>query len=152
MFPSRNPLSTALLRTALTTLVAIGGAFGIAHGAEAASLTVELQGSGAGNGQVMAALFKSPDGWMDQSKAVAKQAAPGADKVVMVFTNLAPGKYAISAFFDANGNGKLDSNVAGIPTEKYGFSRDSTGNFGPPGFDAAAVDLQADTAIVIHLH
>ena len=35
---------------------------------------------------------------------------------------LPAGTYAISLFQDENGNGKLDTAVFGIPTEKYGFS------------------------------
>lgn len=152
MTTRRHPsFRNALLRTAATALVAIAGAAGIARGAEAATLTVELQGA-ATSGQVMAALYRSPDGWMKDGKDIARQGAVGNGKVTMVFANLAPGKYAVSAYFDANGNNKLDTNAAGVPTEKYGFSRDAAGNFGPPSFDAAAIDLQADASIVIHLH
>lgn len=39
----------------------------------------------------------------------------------VVLTGLAPGTYAVSAFHDANENGKLDT-LAGIPREGYGFS------------------------------
>ena len=36
--------------------------------------------------------------------------------------NISPGTYAIAAFLDENGNGKMDTNFLGIPKEKYGFS------------------------------
>lgn len=42
--------------------------------------------------------------------------------VAVVFENVIPGTYAIAAFFDQNGNGKMDTNFFGIPKEKYGFS------------------------------
>ena len=48
-------------------------------------------------------------------------------------------------------NGKLDTNIVSIPTERYGFSRDAKGRMGPPSFDDAAVDLQADTTIAVKL-
>ena len=44
---------------------------------------------------------------------------------------LPTGTYAISLFQDENGNGKLDTAVFGIPTEKYGFSNDAQGVMGP---------------------
>ena len=53
---------------------------------------------------------------------------------------------------DKNANGKLDSNIVGIPTEPYGASRDARGRMGPPAFEDAAVDVQGDTALTIHLH
>ena len=56
-------------------------------------------------------------------------------------TDLPAGPYAVAAFHDLNGNGKLDRTALGPPAEPYGFSNDARGNFGPPGFDSAAIDL-----------
>jgi uncharacterized protein (DUF2141 family) len=42
------------------------------------------------------------------------------ETVTIVFENVAPGEYAVSAFHDENDNQKLDTGVFGIPTEKYG--------------------------------
>jgi uncharacterized protein (DUF2141 family) len=47
---------------------------------------------------------------------------PGA---TAVFENMATGTYAIAAFLDENGNGKMDTNFLGIPREKYGFSNNA---------------------------
>ena len=55
-------------------------------------------------------------------------------------------------FKDLNANGKLDSNIVGIPTEPYGAIRHARGRMGPPAFEDAAVDVQGDTALTIHLH
>lgn len=64
-----------------------------------------------------------------------------------------PGRYALFAMHDANGNGDLDLNLLGIPTEGYGFSNGAAGTVGPPSFDAAAVQVKGDapTRIVIRL-
>jgi len=48
---------------------------------------------------------------------------------------------AITAFHDSNGNGELDKNPIGIPTEKYGFSKNPTLGFGPPSFDQTSIPL-----------
>ena len=71
----------------------------------------------------------------------------------MQFTDLAPGRYALSAYYDANDNGKLDRGTFGIPKEPYGFSRDARSNFGPPEFrDAAFAVGDSATSVVIKLH
>ena len=64
---------------------------------------------------------------------------------------LPTGTYAISLFQDENGNGKLDTAVFGIPTEKYGFSNDAQGVMGPPSYDKCSFTFSGDTTLVIHL-
>jgi len=64
-------------------------------------------------------------------------------KAVVQFAGLPAGDYAVSAFLDENGNTRLDSNVFGIPTELYGFSRNARGASGPPQFADAAFRLDA---------
>ena len=58
---------------------------------------------------------------------------------------LPAGDYAVSAFLDENNNMKLDSNLFGLPTELYGFSRNARNPVGPPPFEAAAFRLGDDT-------
>ncbi len=48
------------------------------------------------------------------------------------FANLPPGNYAISCFHDVNGNGKLDTNLVGIPSEPYCFSNNTRPKFRAP--------------------
>jgi uncharacterized protein (DUF2141 family) len=70
----------------------------------------------------------------------------------VVFTNLAPGRYAVVVLHDENGNGHLDKNFLGFPTEPYGFSNGAEGFLGPPSFSDAAMALgPADGAIRIEL-
>jgi uncharacterized protein (DUF2141 family) len=45
---------------------------------------------------------------------------------------------------DENANGKMDSNVIGIPIEPYAFSNDASGNFGPPTFEQAKFVVTKD--------
>lgn len=70
----------------------------------------------------------------------------------VAFTDLPAGRYAVAVFQDLNGNGELDTNLLGIPTEPYGFSRNAMGNMGPPSFAAAAIALDGQNqAITIEL-
>jgi len=73
------------------------------------------------------------DGFLNDPNRFAAVAlrANTALKSAVVLTNLDPGKYAIILFHDENGNGKLDKNALGVPTEPYGFSNNVQGFLGP---------------------
>ena len=55
----------------------------------------------------------------------------------LVFDSVESGSYAISVFFDENSSGLLDTNLVGMPDERYGFSNNARGIFGPPSFTEA---------------
>ena len=80
------------------------------------------------------------------------QADAASPRTVLVLRDVPPGRYGVTVMHDKNANGKLDSNIVGIPTEPYGASRDARGRMGPPAFEDATVDVQGDTALTIHLH
>lgn len=42
--------------------------------------------------------------------------------------------YALAIYHDENENNKLDKNMFGLPLEKYAFSNNARGTFGPPSF------------------
>ena len=102
----------------------------------------------------MAVVYDNPAGFPREGTPMASvklKARPGA--ITFMFTGLAPARYAVSAFHDENGNGKLDANLLGIPTEGFGFSNDAHGSMGPPNFEAAAVAMgEPGTAITVKLH
>ena len=120
--------------------------------AMAADLTVTVVGVQSNDGQVRVALYDDAHQF-PQGTIFAGQIVPAAKGTVQVqFKNVAPGRYALSAFQDVNSNQRLDSNMMGMPTEPYGFSRDAHGDMGPPNFDAAVFTVGADKlALTIHL-
>ena len=63
--------------------------------------------------------------------------APPAAGEEFVFDDLAPGRYAVAAYHDVNGNGELDKVPPGLPTEPYGFSNE-VGRLGRPELRARA--------------
>lgn len=115
----------------------------------AADLTVEVLNAQPGKGEVLSAVYGSKDTWLQQPAQTSRQSA--ADRTVLVYRNLPSGTYAVVAYQDHNGNGRLDRNVVGMPTEAFGFSRNPAGLMGPPAFADAGVDLQADRTITIEL-
>lgn len=73
------------------------------------------------------------------------------DQKATLKLELPAGRYAFSAFHDANDNKKLDTNWMGIPNEKYGFSNNARGTFGPPSLEDQLVEIQSDKTISITL-
>jgi len=76
-----------------------------------------------------------------RSNKIVSVAQKGSIKLSM--GNFPPGQYAVSCFHDLNGNGKLDTNWAGIPTEPYGFSNNARPKFRAPKWAEAAFALSA---------
>lgn len=69
------------------------------------------------------------------------------------FEDLPPGSYALAVVHDENMNGKLDTNVLGVPKEGYGFSNDAKGLVGAPSFSAASFSYDGgDLDLTIGLH
>jgi uncharacterized protein (DUF2141 family) len=117
-------------------------------------LVVQVQGLRNGNGQVACALFASADGFPgDRAKAVRKVAGPIAAAVgTCRFAAVPPGVYAIAVIHDENGNGKMDKNFMGLPSEGFGASNDPQTKFGPPKYaDAQFTHAAAPQTLVVHV-
>ncbi|MDF0706156.1 MAG: DUF2141 domain-containing protein [Bacteroidota bacterium] len=57
-------------------------------------------------------------------------------KVILTFTNVVPGDYAIMALHDVNENNRMDYQSNGMPKESYGMSGNDM-TLGPPDFKSA---------------
>ena len=69
----------------------------------------------------------------------------------VAFDDVPPGRYAVAAYQDVNGNGELDKVPPGIPTEPYAFSND-VGRLAPPSFERALVEVgEGRTVVVVRL-
>lgn len=108
---------------------------------QSGNLRIVVDGLQNQQGQVCVSLFAGSQGFPDKSdRAVRAQCVPvGKGQTAVTFQNLALGNYAIAVFHDRNGNGKLDRNFLGIPTEGFGFSRNPVIRTGAPRFSEAAV-------------
>jgi len=109
---------------------------------QAADLTIRVDNVRTAGGQLMVALFDGAATFLKQP--VRSQGVPaGAGSTMVVFHDLAPGRYGLTVYHDANGNGKMDSNMMGTPVEAYAFGNDAQGRMGPPSFDDAALAVPA---------
>ena len=123
----------------------------LAFQAAAADLEVRIDGLRSADGYVRVALHgQVPEGAFPADDGVVaasfRRAAEGAVRIV--FADVAPGAYAVAAFHDADGDGALNQNVVGMPTEGHGFSNGARGFMGPPSFEDAAVTVGESEAMV----
>ncbi len=106
-----------------------------------ATLTVLISGLSNDKGNVRVALFSSKDNY-DNEIAVRKAIAEIKNRSAkIVFQNIPFGVYAVKFYHDENSNGKLDTNLFGMPEEDYGFSNNATGNFGPASFEDTKFEI-----------
>jgi len=75
-----------------------------------------------------------------------------ADSLVVDFSDLPHGTYAVAAIYDVNGNGRLDYVLGFFPAEPIAFSGGAkAGMFGPPGFDEAKFKLDRDLTLELSM-
>jgi uncharacterized protein (DUF2141 family) len=110
--------------------------------AAAATVEVHVTGVDAGKGSVKVAVCDQAR-FLKQCLYSGSAPARGGDNTIAV-RDVPPGSWAVLAYQDANGNGELDRNFIGIPSENYGFSRDARGKFGPPSFEDAVITVRED--------
>ena len=110
--------------------------------ATAADLTVIVRGVPSARGHVLCAVYPDAQHFLKQTADSERmRVAAKRGDVQFVFHGLAPGRYAVTAFHDANDNGRVDLNSNGVPTELVGFSNDARGIGGPPSFQQASFEL-----------
>ncbi|RPE08318.1 DUF2141 domain-containing protein [Chitinophaga lutea] len=85
---------------------------------------VKVTNLGNKTGKLYIGWYGNAGTFMKRDKTVFAKVVPvsGKSEVLVEFDRIPAGKYAISVFLDENGNGELDTNLVGIPREKYGFS------------------------------
>ncbi|MBN8530072.1 MAG: DUF2141 domain-containing protein [Caulobacterales bacterium] len=106
---------------------------------------------GAETGAVMVALYDSEAAYSGGRPArVAKVDVAAGDRAA-IFDGLPPGDYGMKAFHDVDGDGTMDVNPFGMPTEPYAFSNNAVGNMGPAGWDRAKFTVSGDTAQTIRI-
>jgi len=114
-------------------------------GSEAAQSTIDttvkisVSNITTSDGYVMAALYDEA-GW-GKEPVDSVRLAVSEDTLTISLTAPKPGQYGIRLYHDVDGNGKLNANVMGIPTEPFGFSNNAPPRFGPPPFSAAAFEI-----------
>ena len=119
----------------------------IAFGAQAdGSVTVRVVGADPGVGQVAGSLFASEEAFLKQGVANARAEVDEQGEALLDFGVHPPGEYAVSVYWDEDGDGELDSGFMRIPKEKVGFSNNARGRFGPAKWKDASFTVGASGA------
>ncbi|MHB8123185.1 MAG: MipA/OmpV family protein [Desulfuromonadaceae bacterium] len=116
---------------------------------EAAELTISIDNPPI-NGTVIAMLFNSRSTFVDLRDPARVITLPSGGTSPGRIPDLASGEYALVVYQDENGNGRLDENFIGIPSEPLGFSNRYWPQ-GPPTFSHAAFTLSADETKTIDI-
>jgi uncharacterized protein (DUF2141 family) len=111
--------------------------------AGAADLQIDVQGVQGSDGTIRLALYQDPKTFRKEDQSLLRQTQP-AHPGAMTFKlpNLAPGRYAVIVYHDADNNGEMNRFLGMIPTESYGLSTNPR-LMGRPAFSDAAFDLPA---------
>jgi len=95
----------------------------VSAGVQAGEISVVVKNIRALQGSLRVAVVNSEAGLGSKAEPIAARAvAVTGEEMTLRFPNLPGGTYAVMVMHDANGNGKLDTNLIGMPTEGYGFS------------------------------
>lgn len=93
-------------------------------------------------GQLMVALHNTKKTFLKKTAPYRRAILPiSGEQVEYTFEDIPFGTYSIAVFQDDNKNMDLDLGKMFKPKEKYGFSNNARGKFGPPGFDKTTFEL-----------
>lgn len=152
----KNPLCSTLHRLRLRRLMGVMLLSGLVNSglvmAEASRLIVEVHTLRDGSGDVRASIYREAETFRKEHQAVqivSLPAQPGT--VTLSFDGLAPGRYALMVYHDANADQKLNLRFGMFPTEGYGLSNNPK-VLGPPKFEDSAFNVEApETRISVKL-
>lgn len=113
-------------------------------------LMVEIAGLKDATGNVYIAVYDSDSAWLGDetvlnATVVIADALDG--DLVRAELQLPLGEYALSAFYDVDNDGELDTNFIGMPREPVALSNNAVAKFGPPKYSDAVFVLGAEPAI-----
>lgn len=109
----------------------------------AATLEVQVDNLRPGKGEVLVTVCTADSFLKEHCRYRGRAPARGSEALVSI-TDIPPGIYAVQAFQDEDGSGRIPRSFLGIPKVGIGFSNDAPFRFGPPSFDDAAVRLMPE--------
>lgn len=136
-----------MIRTAAIAIALLAAAPALASDPASLALTFD---TGASTGAVMVALYDEASYGGGQPVRSARVDVAAGQRTV-AFEGLPAGEYGVKAFHDLNGNGRMDANPFGMPTEPYAFSNNARGNMGPASWERARFEVSGETAQTISI-
>ena len=109
-------------------------------------VNVEVQNVHPGEGMLMVAAFGDAESY-GKAPLVALQMRAGDATMAFPLCGMAGGSVALKVFQDLNGNGKLDTNVLGFPSEPWGASGTPPA-MSAPTWGSTVVPIDGTTIVV----
>lgn len=122
--------------------------------ADTGLLAVNIRNLEVAKGEVHIALYGNKADFMEAEKRIAGQvvAVRSKEDLQVSLGRFPYGSYAIAIFHDLNGNGELDKNTLGIPTEPYAFSNNPRAKWRAPAYEECRFEFrQPKLALAIEL-
>lgn len=105
------------------------------------TLNLTLSTSVEKEGNLHIAVYDSDQGFLDDQKIFSIVRPTNGQPVSLEVKLPASGTYVLAAFHDLNGNGELDTNLFGAPSEPYGFSKEPPSKWRKPRFGEVATNV-----------
>lgn len=117
------------------------------------SLTVDVDGVRNSQGAIGMLVFRTADGWPDETKLAVRmlQVPAHAGRTVVHVDGLSEGDYGILVVHDENLNRKLDKDWKGLPKEQWGMSNNPRVLLTTPKFDAAKFHVRGDMEVQVQM-
>ena len=119
-----------------------------------AKLYLEVKGIDKIQGKIMVAVYSDSENFPKTGKSYKNYSfSVNAKSMTLTLKGLYEGKpCAIAVYHDVNNNEKLDENMFGMPTEKYGFSNNARETFSAPSFESAKVIIEDNKKTSIEIY
>jgi uncharacterized protein (DUF2141 family) len=111
---------------------------------------VEIAGLKDATGDVYIAVYDSDSTWLGDEAVMNKKVviAESLDgELVRTELQMPLGSYALSAFYDKDNDGEMDTSFIGLPKEPIALSNNAVAKFGPPSFDDAVFSVGAEPVV-----
>lgn len=113
-----------------------------ARPADKGMLIIEVENVKTTEGIIWVGIYDSEPNFLVKEKAIVQGfKIKQTGRMKMTFPDLPYGTYAIALFHDTNGNGEMDRNVVGIPSEPFAFSQKPKNKWRLPRFDEVKFDF-----------
>jgi len=114
----------------------------VSSNAQTGTISLTISALKSDRGKCLIYLYRSEGGFPVKPEAAFKKIVNEINGLQSSyeFKDIPFGVYAISVVHDENNNGKLDTNLIGLPKEGIGVTNNAKGSFGPPKFKDAKFD------------
>ena len=114
------------------------------------TIGIRIAGAPNDNGTIKVAIHGNVDSFQSENQAFISQSLPlkNGEAVWLLQVDQLPDQFVVAAYHDENNDQELTMNRFGIPSERFGFSREARGIAGPPQFQDAVIERPAPGSLI----